>query len=272
MSGVDLVVNTFERSYREVLAPGFFPAIAEQNRFTFERRVALVNNVDDPSDARKRAEALVAAGEIDAFEFVADHLDDALRRTGLTHDDLGRIAYFSDCSLVAATLDGAPWLLYWDADVRLERPCDWITPSLELFESDPRVAVANPAWEAPTLEQETLERSGDFALGHGFSDQVWLVRRSEFGAPIYGRKCLARHRYPMAHVAYIFEARVDAWMRHNGRLRATYTPVRYLHPEGSSHNAYPPANLAERMKLVRSTAVNAFLARSPWRPRCCRAI
>ena len=61
---VDLVVNCWERSYREVLAPGFFAGIAEQNRFPFAGRVALVNNVDDVADARRRAQRLVDAGEL----------------------------------------------------------------------------------------------------------------------------------------------------------------------------------------------------------------
>jgi len=78
---VDLVVNTYERTYRRALAPGFFRDIQDQCRFSFAGRVALINNVGDESDARKRAEALVAGGELTGFELVRKRLPAALERT-----------------------------------------------------------------------------------------------------------------------------------------------------------------------------------------------
>ena len=61
---VDLVVNCYERTYRRVLAEGFFDAIADQNRVEFAGRYAVINNVVDTADARAMAERLVASGEI----------------------------------------------------------------------------------------------------------------------------------------------------------------------------------------------------------------
>src|SRR5262249_15840677 len=157
-------------------------------------------------------DAAVARGAIDRFVLVADELGRALRRTGLSQEDLGRIAHYSDAPLVAVTLEGAPWVLYWDADVRLREPIDWIAPSIELMDRDPRVLVANPNWTDPTVEREAIERAGEFTLGQGFSDQVFLARRAELAAPIYGRRCLALYRYPLSHIGDVFEARIDAHM------------------------------------------------------------
>src|SRR6476646_11812073 len=118
-ASVDLVVNTFERTYRDVLSPGFFEGLEDQNRRAFAQKLALINNVSDPGDAVARATALVERGELDGFEIVAQHLDRALAATGLTRKELEPLLHYSDCVLVAATLPGSPWILYWDAEARL---------------------------------------------------------------------------------------------------------------------------------------------------------
>jgi hypothetical protein len=268
--GVDLIVNTFERTYRDVLRSGTLERIAEDNRFPFARRVALVNNVDDPEHVRELARPLLRSGEIDELRFVADELPAAMRTTRITERDLGRVRHYTDCAISAIALPGSPWLLYWDADVRLERPFDWISPSIELMEADPAVVVANPNWTPPILDQVTIERRGEFAIGRGFSDQLFLVRRAEFARPIYHQRCIARLRYPIAHIGYVFEARVDAWMRHADRVRATHTGVRYLHPAEEAGATHPAAGPVERVRKARNELVVAALARSPWLPECCR--
>ena len=272
MADVDLVVNCFERTYREVLDGDLLTTIAEQNRFAFARRTVLVNNVDDRADAERRAKAAVDRGAIDHFVFVADELDGALRQAGLTHKDLGRVPHYSDAPLVAVTTAGARWLVYWDADVRLADPADWITPSIELMERDARILAANPNWVDPTLEREAVEQAGDFTLSQGFSDQVFLVRRADFARPIYRQRCLALYRYPLSHVADVFEARVDAHMRHAGLLRATYRPVTYVHPAAGAGASYPAESLRERVRGATHKAVLAALHASPVRPRCCRTL
>jgi hypothetical protein len=267
---VDLVVNSFERNYRTVLAPGYFSRVAAENGFTFARRVALVNNVADVADARALAEGLIAAGELDAYYLVSEMLPQALRITGLRSRDLGRLSHYSDCSLVAVTLDGPGWLLYWDPDIYLEQPMDWITPALARMQRDRRLVVANPLWEDSTLVATTLERDGDFAIGQGFSDQVYLVRREEFAAPIYGERCIARYRYPVSAVCDVFEARVDSWMRHHDKLRLTYLPARYRHPVRQQGSAGERRRSLERVRHARNAAVLTLLSHSPWKPACCR--
>jgi hypothetical protein len=266
---VDLVVNSFEGTYRKVLSPGFFRQIEAQHQRSFERVVALINNVEDRREAGARAEKLLELGEIDAYYWVADYLEKALTKVGLMRRDLGRVPHYTDFLLVAVTLPGNPYLLHWDAEVCLRQSRNWIDPALELMERDQRVFVANPNWRQPTLEKETLWKAGDFAFGYGFSDQLFLVRRSEVSRPIYKSHCLASFRYPVAHVAAIFEQRVDAYMRTHGRLRATYTRATYEHPEseGASH---PAASPIERARLIRNRAIVRILRRLPTTDPCWR--
>jgi hypothetical protein len=271
---VDLVINTFERTYRRVLAPGAFSSIREDNRFPIARCVALINNVADPDDAAQHARRLLDDGEIDEFHFVADRLDHALGVTALSRRQLEPMPHYSDAPLVAATLPGSPWLLYWDAEARLSEPHDWISPALELMQRDERVMVANPSWELPDasgrrpdLERGAIERADGFALGHGFSDQLFLARRSTLAADIYRQRCIVKLIYPTAHRATIFEARVAAYMRHHDRLRATSLAATYLIDTSAGVSSYVPRGTRETARWVRNALVLKALQMSPWRPR-----
>ncbi|MGA2320223.1 MAG: hypothetical protein ABSG95_05715 [Solirubrobacteraceae bacterium] len=274
---VDLVINTFERTYRRALEPGALAGVQSANRHPFARRIILINNVDDPSDAARRAQRLLDDGGIDGFHFVADHLDDALEKAGLRRRELEPLLHYSDAPLVAATLPGSPWLLYWDPEARLLEPMDWITPALELMKRDTRVMVANPSWELPDandrragVEREAIESGAGFALGHGFSDQVFLASRADLAAPIYRQRCIARISYPGAHKAHVFEARVAAHMRHHGRLRATSLTATYAIDAPSGRSSYPPTGVVETVRYIRNALALRALRASPWRPACLR--
>jgi hypothetical protein len=271
-ASVDLVVNTFERSYRRVLEPGFFSAIEEQCRFPFARRIALINNVDDESAARRRAEALVAAGELTGFELVRERLPDALERTGLGESDLGVTRHYTDAMIVAVTLPGSPWLVHWDADIRLAEARDWITPSVELMDRDARVLCANPDNLHHPVRYAAGERVNGFALTLGFSDQLFLARRADLGKPIYGERCVAALRNPVAHLGWIFEMWIDSYMRHHGRLRASELSTRYVHPPQSAGLSYPASGPGARLRRARNMAILAYLRNAPrrLRPSCAR--
>jgi hypothetical protein len=274
---VDLVVNVFERTYRRALRPGALASMAAANSFPFARRVILVNNVDDRADAQARARALLQSGEADELHFVEDRLQAALAVAGLRRRELQPLLHYSDGPLVAATLPGSPWLLYWDPEARLAEPTDWLTPALKLMEADPRVMVANPSWEAPDangrfagVERESPQTRAGFAVGDGFSDQVFLVARASLAAPIYRQRCIVRLSYPGAHKAHVFEARVAAHMRHHGRLRASSLTAFYMTDAPSGRSSYPPAGVRETVRYVRNGLALRALAASPWRPRCLR--
>jgi hypothetical protein len=268
---VDLVVNCFERSYRHVLAPGFFPEIRAMNRRGFACTTAVINNVDDVDDATRRAAGLVERGEIDRFVFVADHVRAACAQCGVSSQELGAFPYFTDFALVAVTLDGPDWFVLWDADVRLREPVDWVSPSIALMDRDPTIMTANPDW--PDLpHDEWFERHVDgFGVGQGFSDQVFMGRRSAFGRPIYTQRCVCRWRYPLSHIANTFEARVDAHMRHANRVRATFRAAVYEHgvEMGAS---WPHRTVGDRFREARNQLVIDLLRHAPWRPHHLRQI
>lgn len=236
---VDLIVNCFERTYREVLRPGFFTGIERDARVRFARKVAVVNNVDDVGDVRRFGSALQESGEIDEFVFVSDLLDKALGYVGLTPSGLGPLPFYSNWAFVALSLPGSDYMVHWDAEIRMVRSADWIQPSIALMRSNPQVATANPLWKGGQSAPEFRTRVGDFALGYGFTDQVFLLNRKEFLRPIYKHWVPISMRYPLAHIAPYFEQWVDAYLRKSNRYRATYLPAVYEHPvkEGAGYPA-----------------------------------
>jgi hypothetical protein len=276
MTDVDLCVNCYERTYREVLAPGFFPERSREHGASITRCTVIVNNVADRADAERRAERLRDTGELDASFFVEDEIEQALSRTGVSRGEIARAPYFTDWGLVLATVPGPDWVVHCDPEVRMQWPCDWITPSIELIQRDPRVMIANPQWYAPTprhdtLARTTLERVDGFALGLGFSDQLFLARRSQLATPIYGERCLTSRRYPMANVTLSFEARVDAWMRHHNRLRANFLDAVYVHPDEIG-GGYPARSPREKLGAVVNPLLIAAVRRSPVKRPCWRAL
>ncbi len=258
---VELQVNCHEGTYRRVLTGGFFGEIARQNRRAFARAVVLVNNVRDRGDAAARADRLRHSGEVDAVYWVEEERDAALALAGLTLSALGRVPHYSDFAHVGVMVARARWLLLWDAEVALAAPADWIAPAIALMESESRILVANPRWEDASFEREYREMRGGFALGFGFSDQVFLARPSELAAPIYGEHCPASRRYPTAHIAPTFEQRIDAYMRTHDRWRASFAGATYRHPYRGAA-AYAPVNLRERLRRARNRLALRALERS----------
>ncbi|WP_122262034.1 hypothetical protein [Ornithinimicrobium cerasi] len=228
---VSLVVNCYERTYRQVLAPGYFPAIEQMNDRTFEQVLALINNVDDPREARDRAETLVDLGEISGFEFVSDWVPAAMQHWGLGQRHFRRRPYLLDYGLVMPLVASSEYILGWDAETVLEEPADWVSPSLNLLKSDSRILHASLNWpparpQDAGVEGDAVARVGDFLLSWGFSDQVFLVSREKmFAADLktFSPAAIARH----APHPYTFEFRMESYQRAHRKLRATYAPVRY---------------------------------------------
>lgn len=233
---VDLVINTFERTYHQVLVPGFFRRIENQNKRKFFKKIVLINNVKSKERVRQLAEILVQQHEIDNYFFVDEIIDTALRKTGFPLKNFEKAPHYSDCTLVAVSLVGSPWIVYWDAEVTLRKPINWVDPSIEKMEKDKRILVANPMWAYGEEEvesniiKETAKSDFNFSLGYGFSDQLFLARRSQLSRKIYNERCIVSKRYPLSYKTDVFEAKIDAYMRKKHFLRATFIDAIYIHP------------------------------------------
>lgn len=276
MTNVDFVVNCYERTYRKVLQPGFVSGLAAAQQFKFASVTVLINNVVDREDGQRLADQLLSDDPgVTRVLWVSDHLDSALSQAGLRGRHIARLPHFTNCCLVAVSIDGPEWLCYWDADAHLEQEQDWITPTVAFMETNPRVLIGglegqflgNPM--SKLAEREAIGLDSGFALGYGFSDIAFLARRADLARPIYRRVAPASWRYPLAHVEPVFEQRIDAYMRTTGRLRATRLGEYWTHEEVLGTN-YPASALREKVRrrlqrfILRTVSRIDHPALRPW--------
>jgi len=233
---VTLETKCWEADWRSVLDAARLRRIADGLSFAFTERVVFINNVADPDAVCRLAERRVAEGLLTGFERVADHADAALEMAGLTREELGRGYVYSAAELVGIHRCRTPFLLHLASDVMPAPASDeaghWIMDALALFARDARIKVANPVWNGRFGEahMEALEETEAFFLGHGFSDQCYLVRTEDWQGAIYGETHPEPGRYP-DYGGELFEKRADAWLRRHGYLRATHRRTAYAHPD-----------------------------------------
>ena len=227
---VTFETKVWEGDFRVVLDERRLQWAVETNCWDFTTRIVYVNNVDDPRRVLRRGRSLVESGVVDDIVLVAEHAGAALSHFGLSKVDLGRGYPYSISELVSLYLSTTDYVLHFAGDTVLGLSYDWMPGALALLGCRSEVAVVNASWtpDISTVEGESFGRDGDFLLGFGFSDQMYLVRTSEFSQPIYGESHVASERYP-EYGGELFEKRVDSWMRNNGRLRATWTGGYYVH-------------------------------------------
>lgn len=228
---VGFVTNVYERTYREVLTPGYVAGIVASQQRPIDEVVVLINNVDSRTDAIERANALVSRGEITSFAFVADHVDEAVAQAGIRHRHLGKRPYLADFGLVMPHVLRTKWMLGWDAETHLVEAQNWIDPAIKLLQEDPRVfhvSLHRPPrteWE-PVLEREAVERRGGYVYNWGFSDHVFLLERQSLldaRFRTFSPAAVVRH----APHPSTFEFRMESYQRAAGLFRATAETVLY---------------------------------------------
>lgn len=254
-----LVVNTFERSFRDVLNAHFFDGVEAQNLGRFSSIVVLLNNIEARDEANFLARALLASNRVDDVRWVEDELSMALSAVQLNIDELDPCRHYSDCCIVAPFVVHTRYLLYWDVDITLRAPARWVDEGIALLESDSSIMVVSPTPHRREMRQ-FARRVENVELTYGFSDQVFLARTDDLRQPVYGERCIASLRFPLSHVVATAEQRLDAWMRNHGRYRALIRNATYVH-EGVTW--YWPTSFASMLLFVRNRMVSRLLKLQP---------
>ena len=107
------------------------------------------------------------------------------------------------------------------------------------MEADSRVLVANPNLRHHKSRPRPSERAGSWDLGHCFSDHVYLARRPDLARPIYGNGRPSTKRFVPGWRSHTFESRLDAHLRHYGRLCATHRTISYKLDKSLAEESYP---------------------------------
>lgn len=234
---MDLTIETkcWENDWHWVLQPNRMRALAERCGFDRARYVVWINNGPSLESMKRAADALVSEGLIHEYGVVADTADEALSFFGIDPDSFNGGYYYSIAELVSLYMCNTKYLLHFSGDSipHVGVPVQWIDTLIGGLEEHPEWLVANLLWnerlhEAKREAAYFLGAHDEWAVGYGFTDQMYLVRASDFKAPIYSCTHEAGERYPK-YGGNLFEKRVDAYMRIHQRLRATWVLGSYLH-------------------------------------------
>ncbi|WP_425060455.1 hypothetical protein [Sporomusa carbonis] len=227
---VTFETKCYEKDWEILLKTSRLEHALQYNNYPFEERILYINNVIDLKEVCKYAERLVNQGILTSYIVVEDHSKQALDFFNIKKEEFRGGYYYSIQELVGIYLCKTPYLLHFSSDSILEHPLNWIKPSLQMLENNPKIKVANPVWNGLYNEakNESFAENENFYIGYGFSDQCYLIAVKDFKAQIYNEYNEASQRYPQ-YGGELFEKRVDAWMRNHCYFRVTYKFGSYIH-------------------------------------------
>ena len=216
------------------------------------RRQVVLNRIADREDATRRAEVLIAAGELDEVAWAEDLWPALARRLAVPETWFGPAWPYAVPELAELALARTPVMAHLAGDVRLEPGPPWLPGAVRALAAAGSIAAVSPVSPSriELVRPEARGAVSGWVANYDFSDQCFLVRPTELLVPEVARAVHpAAGRYPKPGGALTFEARVGAWLRGTGRVRLVDVRRGYLHPvggaEGSSYAGLggPPEHL-----------------------------
>jgi hypothetical protein len=239
---VSFATCCWERDWRLILLDPDYLKVKqiENHAFPFQERLLIINNVKDLAAVKKAAQARIDEGVLTRYLVAEEMASESLSFFRLKRSDFRPVRdafsvnsdwiYYNALGPLSAIYAcQADYLLYLTGDVRLEEKIDWIGKSLRKMEKNPRYKVANLTWNGRFDEarRESYKKGWNFFTAkQGFSDQLFLVKRSDFRQPIYGEIRADSAHYPRGDV---FEKRVFSYMKNRDWERITYRHGSYIH-------------------------------------------
>jgi hypothetical protein len=225
---VTFITSCWEKDWRLILLDPVYLRDRQiaSHCFLFAEKVLIINNVADLETVKKAAQAKIDEGVLSRYVVARD----VLPFFNLDRSQFNDWQYYNALAPLMAILEcQSDYLLYLTGDVYLKRPVRWLPRTLRYMEKHPQIKVANLTWNDNYSEakQESYRRTWNFFVAEqGFSDQMFLVRRKDFQAPIYGEIRSDGNHYPRGDV---FEKRVFSYMKNRGWERITFRRGSYTH-------------------------------------------
>jgi hypothetical protein len=245
LPSVTFATNCWERDWQHILLDPLYLSQRQiaNHLFPFAEKLLVINNVNDLPLVRQAAQKKVDEGVLDRYVVADEIAEDVLAFFQLKREDFcpgpdahrysnvnaDWIYYNAMGPLTAIFLSQSDYLLYLTGDVRLDEPVEWIERAVRMMQKDSRYKVANLTWNGQYEEvrRESVRLTkGFYVATQGFSDQMFLVGRSDFRAPIYQEIREDSSHFPRGDV---FEKRAFSAMKNRGWLRLTYANGTYIH-------------------------------------------
>jgi hypothetical protein len=222
----------WENDWEYLLKTRYLNMMIRNCNVNFQFKQLIINNVNDSKKVARYAMKKVKEGIIDAYYFVDDYIDEALKYFDIDKNSLGNGYYYSSAELVGLFLSKTKYHLHFASDSFLHRSGNgkWIINACNILEKCSEYIVANPTWNFNfrEAEKESNGKTDGFYIGYGFSDQCYLVKTEIFRQKIYNYKHPESERYPK-YAGELFEKRVDSFMRTKCLYRLTSMNESYIH-------------------------------------------
>ena len=229
---ISFETKVWEKDWELILKTNRLKDLIGACNHEFDKKILLINNVNNPNEVLKEADRLVKNGVITEYINVEEHAKQALEHFGISKESLGVGYYYSIAELVSIFLSKTQYLLHFSGDsmVAKESVENWLEIGIKTLEKNPQIKVVNLRWDQSDagIREEMISETPDHWSSIGFSDQMYLVRTQDFREKIYNYHHPYSDRYPK-FAGEIFEKRVDSWLRVNNFYRATLKNGRYIH-------------------------------------------
>ncbi len=240
MPTVSFATACWERDWRKILLTSDYLSelMIGHHQFGFGEKLLVINNVNNLDEVAAAAQKKIDEGVLTRYIIASDVADQAFKQIDLRPDDLvstdpsipsSWLYYNALAPLAAIFAARGEFLLYHTGDVFMKKPVSWIEQALLLMQDNPLYKVANLTWN-DRLDEVAKESIGYrkrfYVSDSGFSDQQFLIRRSDFLSSIYREIRPDASHYPRGDV---FEKRIFCAMKNRGWLRLTYAKGSYTH-------------------------------------------
>ena len=223
----------YEKDWEILIKQGGIKNKINNLNYNFDKRVLLINNVNDINLVKQEADKLISQNIIDEYYVVEEHADKVLEKFNIIKESFNGGYYYSIAELTSIHLCNTDYLLQLTGDtICEEKNFNWIDKAINTMENNPKILVANATWNFKYYEakSESFDEDEDWYYGYGFSDQCYLIKTSNFNQSIYNEHNPISDRYP-SYGGELFEKRVDSYMRNKELYRITSKHIAYEHPK-----------------------------------------
>ena len=207
--------------------------------YHFHHKHLIINNVKNRRLVERYCHLKKKQGLLMLITLPEDFSDEVMAHFGIVPGSFNGGYVYSISELLGIYKCETVFLLHFSSDSLLIRNNEWISTAISLMNSNEDYFVANPTWNLKfqEAENESFGQTADFYTGYGFSDQCYLIRKTDFDQQIYNEKNVLSERYPK-YGGELFEKRVDAYMRNHHKFRLTHKRPRIyqqiFHPAGQT--------------------------------------
>lgn len=215
----------------------------ENHDYPFNDKMLIINNVKDLKAVTNAAQELIYQRVIDEYIIADEHEEEVLEFFELSRKDFKAgpdahlyenvtddwVFYNARGILTALYFCGTDYFLYLTGDSYLQKRVSWIDRAIKWMRKRDGYKVANLTWNDSYREAKKeayRQRAGFYLSKRGFSDQCFLVKTSDFRAPIYHEVLPEATQYPRGDV---LEKRIFSYMRKQDWKRLTYKYGSYTH-------------------------------------------